>query len=35
MRFQALAASLLASTGLATPLRLNVNQAFYTLRLTS
>jgi hypothetical protein len=35
MRLQAITLSLLAATGLATPIRRDVNQAVYTLRLTS
>jgi hypothetical protein len=35
MKLQALTLSLLASTGLATPIRRDVSQAVYTLRLTS
>jgi hypothetical protein len=35
MRLQALILSLLASTGLATPLRRDIAQAVYTLRLSS
>lgn len=35
MRLQAIALSLLAATGLATPIRRDVNQAVYTLRLSS
>jgi hypothetical protein len=35
MRFHAVTLSLLAATGLATPIRRDVNQAVYTLRLTS
>lgn len=35
MRLQAITLSLLAATGLATPIRRDVKQAVYTLRLTS